>query len=298
MTLEPLGAWCELCSQPAGHPAGGHPAIGHPAPPASTVAVPCGRPECIARARALAASALTRAAMQADMARQMAIRETARVKRRAVVEKALPERAALLCADAGLDPEDVTVLPIPYFETELERVPYRRRRALEKHIGSILERLARTTQCADPVEAQGDISASEPMSSPSPCDLSSLACRSCQGKCCSAGGNHAFLDEPLLRRLGARLTRRQIVDAYRARVPARSCRDSCLFHGERGCALPRDLRSHTCNQHLCPELRAALGHHRRDPGRPLVLGAIADGNLHGVAHFPRMDDGTPGLGKA
>jgi hypothetical protein len=46
---------------------------------------------------------------------------------------------------------------------------------------------------------------------------------------------------------------------YADAVPERSVERSCVFHGEQGCALPRELRSHTCNSYFCRPMREWIG---------------------------------------
>ncbi len=86
------------------------------------------------------------------------------------------------------------------------------------------------------------------------------ACATCRGECCTAGGNHAFLRQDSITRVRARLAEHGPDDAagmlalYRSHLPPRHYRDSCVYHEETGCALPRDLRSNLCNRYHCAEL--------------------------------------------
>jgi hypothetical protein len=42
-------------------------------------------------------------------------------------------------------------------------------------------------------------------------------------------------------------------------VPERSVEHSCIYHGEHGCALPRELRSHICNSYYCQPMQEWIG---------------------------------------
>jgi hypothetical protein len=90
------------------------------------------------------------------------------------------------------------------------------------------------------------------------------ACATCQGHCCRLGGVRAYLwPERMRRYLAEHPTQspEEAVDAYMAYMQATTITDSCVFHGETGCTLPREMRSDTCNRFLCGalyELQRAL----------------------------------------
>ncbi len=101
-------------------------------------------------------------------------------------------------------------------------------------------------------------------------------CTGCRGSCCRSGGDHAYLNEETIRRyrdLHPDATPAQILQAYLDRLPAESILDSCVFHSATGCGLPRELRSETCNRHLCGKLI-----HLRSirPAQSPVLGVYFD----------------------
>lgn len=89
-------------------------------------------------------------------------------------------------------------------------------------------------------------------------------CALCRGHCCRHGlGQHAFIDAALLARWQAGQggsSAGQAIEAYRSWLPPRHVAGSCLFHGERGCTIPRAHRSDTCNTFGCDTLRQL---HRR-----------------------------------
>ncbi|MFV0358157.1 hypothetical protein [Tropicimonas sp.] len=81
------------------------------------------------------------------------------------------------------------------------------------------------------------------------------ACIACGGHCCLLGlFRMAFLTEKDIARFRAdnpAMTRDEIRAAYIGRIPERSVRNSCLYHGATGCALPREMRALTCNRWQC-----------------------------------------------
>jgi hypothetical protein len=86
------------------------------------------------------------------------------------------------------------------------------------------------------------------------------ACTACGGYCCRKGGDHGYFDgDDLVRiRRAQRLTVRELEAAYVAAIPKETYKDSCVFHGAQGCALPREMRSRVCNAYYCGSLERFL----------------------------------------
>lgn len=83
------------------------------------------------------------------------------------------------------------------------------------------------------------------------------ACSTCLGFCCFAGGNHAFLKHSDVRRAmhdHQLMDAESLVEHFLSYIPKQSVENSCLFHGEAGCGMPRRMRSDMCNTTLCPSL--------------------------------------------
>lgn len=84
------------------------------------------------------------------------------------------------------------------------------------------------------------------------------ACAHCRGCCCQHGGDHGYLTPGTIARvrsLQPEWSDDDIVQAYLSRIGTRSYHRSCIFHGPGGCALPRSMRSETCNAYLCDGLK-------------------------------------------
>ena len=84
------------------------------------------------------------------------------------------------------------------------------------------------------------------------------ACTACRGKCCHQGGDHAFLSIGIMRRFIRQhpdLNAEQVVNSYVSCLPDQSLLDSCIFHTDKGCNMPREMRADTCNQFICDSLR-------------------------------------------
>lgn len=107
------------------------------------------------------------------------------------------------------------------------------------------------------------------------------ACGVCWGACCAYGGNAAFICGATVRRLRNRrpeLTDAEIVEHYMNAIPERTVEDSCILHGERGCALPREERSTICNDFWCRPVKDWRSKEmKRAEARPTAV-VIVEGN--------------------
>ena len=143
-----------------------------------------------------------------------------------------------------------------------------RRAAFEKHLAEMVEGVVLGGVKAEPIPVEPAADGREAMST--------AACTACRGSCCRAGGDHAYLtEETVARSMEAHpdWTLRQIMDLYLEHLPAETTLHSCIYHGPKGCGLPRALRSPTCNTYLCgklTQLRAAF------PDPPPILALMFD----------------------
>ena len=84
------------------------------------------------------------------------------------------------------------------------------------------------------------------------------ACSICGGSCCRAGREHAFLKRETILRcvtVGSVQKPEDVLAEYMKFLPENTFKDSCVYHTETGCGLPRNMRSHVCNDGLCCSLR-------------------------------------------
>jgi len=139
---------------------------------------------------------------------------------------------------------------------------------------------ARLTAIADEIEnatgdetRRADVESADTPDGRPPHELAGHACATCRGQCCRAGGNRAYLTPATFRRVLAQdpdLTLEDLQRAYLSRIPRESYEGSCIFHGRTGCKLPRDMRSNTCNDFLCADLRSLSA----DPGEQRLAAAF------------------------
>jgi hypothetical protein len=98
-------------------------------------------------------------------------------------------------------------------------------------------------------------------------------CAACRGACCTKGGDTAYLYADHFRRLLPQWTGRtrdEILTDYVSRLPERVYEESCVYHTESGCALPRELRSNLCNTFLCGGLEDMIAAASQEP-RPVEI---------------------------
>lgn len=108
--------------------------------------------------------------------------------------------------------------------------------------------------------AMAEVAPAEPTpEAATPHRAESQLCAWCGGRCCRFGSEHdAYLKPAHLRRWQVDHPGSTLADAaaaYAARLPQRHVAGSCLYHGERGCTLDRDMRSEVCNRFACDGLR-------------------------------------------
>lgn len=142
-------------------------------------------------------------------------------------------------------PEKVHVVVLPAMEVRMEPVTLSQKAQLGASIEA--EFYARKERTKVP-------------QTPTPLDDASLlaVCTTCRGTCCKAGENHAFLTRTVLSRVKKEqriATDASLLAAYLDRVPKAAREGSCIYHGAQGCALPRAMRSETCNRFLCYPLK-------------------------------------------
>lgn len=121
-------------------------------------------------------------------------------------------------------------------------------------------------------------------------------CAACKGGCCTHGGDTAYLTVATLRRFMAThpaLNPDDVLSAYLDRVRSRTQAGSCINHTDRGCSLPSEMRSDTCNRYLCSAQKTLHG--RLDEADPPVgVLVIQRRQNHWDKHKPGVDNAIVG----
>jgi hypothetical protein len=111
-----------------------------------------------------------------------------------------------------------------------------------------------------------------------PAAIGGHLCALCRGRCCRQGlSGKAFLGADQLRNWLAQqpaASWADAVDHYLGFVAAEHLDKSCLFHGARGCTLPRERRSDVCNDFACSTLERVRESAAAQPQAVVVVGIV------------------------
>lgn len=172
---------------------------------------------------------------------------------------------------------------IPSNPLEIVSVDQERKRALARHLEGVLSELTLVDATTEPPPPlYRSIARSRAL-------LTVLggACSLCGGDCCRRGGDRAYLDVATLLRYQRDhpgTGPRDVLDAYLGKVGETVYAGSCIYHQTRGCALPRDMRSDTCNRYFCEELKA-FEREISNADTPRVFFAAGSGEVIRAAGF-------------
>lgn len=200
------------------------------------------------------------------------------------------EAAAAALRDTGLNPEEAAWSLTPANPAGPVPLSPERRRAFLAHLRWTVEEAVapegRTRPDAATEEDEGRFGP------PGEEEREALTagCAACRGWCCRRGGTHAFLEATRIRRLlrdRPDLAPAELPDLYASFLGEEHLEGGCVFQGEAGCRLPRDLRSDTCERYHCPDLAHARRRWRRDGGGTHHFVAL----LSGRAEAPRIGAG-------
>ncbi len=171
------------------------------------------------------------------------------VERQRLGIEAAATQVASAVRQLGESPEGIAFGVVPFQDRPVTELPKDRRAAFAGHLDAIV---AEAFAAGEP--PQPDLNrrtVAEEDESP----LAGATCATCQGKCCFLGGaNMAFLNAETIqlyrwRHPGA--TPGEIRAHYLSKLPDRSAEHSCVYHGARGCTLPRQVRADICNRYHC-----------------------------------------------
>jgi hypothetical protein len=175
------------------------------------------------------------------------------------------------------DPEAWPVTPIPAQHRNLGPTPATRRQAFIAHLDGLLAGVEGPAQ-------RGEITHYELSAEVE--RLSIQGCIGCRGACCQTGSTHAWLTLKDVRRLQeaqGNPSAEEFRNGYLAHLDGPRYLESCVFHGEQGCVLPREMRSERCNAHWCGELRQLQRSQvAGTPPRAFMVWPRADGGVTGA----------------
>jgi hypothetical protein len=154
-------------------------------------------------------------------------------------------------------PERFVPVSVPAAERPISLLPQERLSVLGDHLAQLISDLREDG--GEAARQRGDDDTSTPAAEGDCMRVSILqqACATCRGYCCLGGEDLAYLDRGMM---SSYLDEHpqddppEVISRFLSHLPENTCEDSCVYHGEKGCGLPREMRSSICNGFECSEL--------------------------------------------
>lgn len=183
--------------------------------------------------------------------------------REAIARTQLPA----LLQGSSLQESQIALIAVPALDAQLSVPSVERRERFRDSVIAAVTAAAGTAQDAavvpdEPAEHEA---------------VRSATCGVCRGACCRYGGDTAYIDEAVVRRVRTfqpHLDDAALVALFIGAIPERTVEGSCILHGESGCALPRERRSHVCNNYYCRPIRDWEAETARTGVRPTAVFAV------------------------
>jgi hypothetical protein len=166
-------------------------------------------------------------------------------------------------AGDAADPDGGLRITLPSGPRRTLALAERRRADYRRHL---MDLVAQARDAVEEVLAEDTESAAS--------TLPGRLCGLCRGGCCTRGGDHAYLTAGTMRAYLRRhpgMTDAEVVERYVDSLPPASQAGSCINHTPAGCALPRDMRSATCNAYACESLAQLIDAQRGEHAPRVVL---------------------------
>lgn len=168
---------------------------------------------------------------------------------------------------------------LPSNDRKLTVLPKRRRTVFVDRLMGIISQAAAVR--LGNAELQDDGVGYEESDSPTEKQLAILGngCAVCRGNCCSQGSGHAFIHvDTILKYMDSNPEKRprDVLEDYLSRIGSKTYEDSCVYHCEKGCSLPREMRSKVCNGYLCKGLGEILYKLEERPVDKALVIAVSD----------------------
>lgn len=151
------------------------------------------------------------------------------------------------------DPASLRLAVIPFYNQPVVKLPRKRRAEFRAHLAGVLRQAFEgqfDSKAVTDLEAELRHHAQAHSDEPA----IGAACAVCTGFCCRVGGTRAYLDVGAIRSYMARhpgMRFREVLKEYLSKLPDATCKGSCVYHGPKGCSLPRAMRSSVCNAYYC-----------------------------------------------
>jgi hypothetical protein len=239
----------------------------------------CGAPACEGQRIAEASRRVTRQKHE----RYLALKDK--------TEAAYAAELADAAAAFGTDQADVPVGVVPHQNKPLAPLSAERRAAFEVHLDATIEE----GFSIDP-EEYDDRRNRAAIDGPE-MPIADAGCATCQGSCCKAGmAGQGFIDKWMVtsyRRTDPDPTPEGFRALYLGYLPETSVEDSCPYHTDRGCALPRKMRGTICNTFLCKGVKELMKLVQDDAASDVAIVAQHEGTPKALGFYREGDGWRP-----
>jgi hypothetical protein len=158
---------------------------------------------------------------------------------------------------AGIEnPEDFIPVAIPINMRHIRHLPEKRRRTFCDRLKQLFDQ-AVAEPCSSTHLTDNSTKQMKCDTQMQSIELHSIlikACAICKGSCCKNGGEHAYIKVDTFlcyMHQHPELQQHQVLEEYLSFLPKKTYEDSCVYHAEFGCSLPRHMRSECCNLFAC-----------------------------------------------
>lgn len=180
----------------------------------------------------------------------------------------------------------------PYIDLPLVPLETRRREVFLAHLEEIIRNsfaetppifgdLADDTEVAEPEIFNEELARQRQSEEADDPPALTAACIACQGECClQANTRNAFLTQASIDYVRWRnpgIEAETILDTYVELLPETSISGSCVYHGPKGCVVPRSWRAQICNTFQCSwRMRLIEQFETKGDKRSAVIGVARD----------------------
>jgi hypothetical protein len=202
-------------------------------------------------------------------------------KAAAVKEAALKYRGEISLRLGVGDPVSLRLAIIPYYHQPVVKLSRQRRGEFRAHLAVVLQQaFAGKFDVAAVADLEAELWHHAQAESEAP--VVGAACAVCTGFCCRGGGTRAYLDLGAVRSFMARhpgMRLREVLRAYLGKLPDATHQGSCVYHGPRGCGLPREMRSSVCNTFYCDGVKGLRNEIAAEGPKSVLLLAADEGEF-------------------
>ncbi len=172
-------------------------------------------------------------------------------------------------------------LVLPSAPKKISALPQRRRDLYSDHLSAVIidAFVLKARQKAGQKMGRAELARLSPPKQSDPISDETAAwmgkfCTVCSGGCCTKGKETAYvMVQTIVQYIDAHPTMlpEQVLEAYMARLMPETVTGSCVNHTKQGCSLPRDMRSHVCNNYLCDSLKSFEQRQHKQAGIDAVI---------------------------